>query len=103
MSKRSLLVSLCIGMALGYFGYVKPDSERKQLMADAQGPNVPEVVVLASADIDGIQTKTFYVKSTNKVCTIAPSVNVMQTPVACDEAKIGVHRKVLAIVGKDKL
>lgn len=103
MSKRSLLVSLCIGVALAYFGYVKPNNELKQLLADAQSPTVPEIVVLASANIDGIQTKTFYIKSTNKVCTIAPSVNVMQTPMACDEAKVGVHRKVMEIIGERKL
>lgn len=103
MSKRSLLVALCIGMTLGYFGYYKPNSEQKQLQRDAQGSAVPEVVILASADVAGIQTKTFYVKSTNMVCTIAPSVNVMQTPMACDEAKVGVHRRVLEIVGAHKL
>lgn len=103
MSKRSLLVALCIGMALGYVGYYQPNQERKELMREAQGPTIPEVVVLASADIGGIMTKTFYVKSTNMVCTIAPSVNVMQTPMSCDEAKVGVHRKVLEVVGTPKL
>lgn len=98
MSKRSLLVALCLGMTLGYFGYYKPASEQKEIMREAQGSDVPEVVVLATADVSGIQTKTFYVKSTNKVCTIAPSAHVMQTPIACEEAKVGVHRKVLQIV-----
>lgn len=97
MRKWSLLIALCIGMTAGYFVFYKPEQERKQLLADAQGPTIPEVVVLATAEINGIETQTFYVKSTNMVCTVAPSLNVLQSAMSCVVAKIGVHRRVLAI------